>query len=182
MRLRLLDRLDARTAVFQDALRITVLAMVTLGIGLAINAVHPLGLPLSLAKVTRPGVPAWVWQRFGWVTVDQAWQATGREHKALLVDARDQADYAIAHARGAIALPYYEYSQYVRGFRASVAPDTPVMIYCYGAECGLAIRVGNRLVQAGYTKVYIVLGGWADWVKKHLPVDGHPQEATSGGH
>jgi len=46
----------------------------------------------------------------------------------------------------------------------------PLLLYCYGTDCGLASRVGKRLITYGYTDVTILRGGIDAWKAANLPL------------
>ena len=171
--MRFLGRTIAASRIWSDLARVLCLALVSLALGLGANAVHPRGLPLVLGEFGRPGVPAWVWEEVHFTDVHTAWEKSA-EGGTYLLDVRDSKDYVKSHARRAVNLPYREFDAQFPAFRARFGPDTRLYVYCYGAECGLAVRVANRLIQAGYTNVIAVKGGWAAWVTEKLPVEGTP--------
>ena len=157
--------------VIPDLARVLCLALASLALGLGVNTVHPRGLPLTLGEFGRPGVPAWVWEQDHFTDVRSTHEQSA-EGGTILLDVRDSKDYVKSHAQRAVSLPYREFDAQFPAFRARVGPDTRLLVYCYGAECGLAVRVANRLIQAGYTNVIAVKGGFAAWVTEKLPLEG----------
>jgi len=165
-----LSRFYARTGVLQDTWRIVIMAFSAFAIGLMINALHPQGLPLTLAEAKRPGIPLWVWEQFEFTDVNEAFETASRHENALLVDVRDRKDYEESHATGAISLPYHEFDGTYREFASRVPLDKCILLYCYGTDCGLSARVATRLVQRGYANVVIVKKGFDAWTAAGLPV------------
>ena len=60
---------------------------------------------------------------------------------------------------------------YYRKFVKSVSKDRPLLLYCYGTDCGLAARVGKRLITKGYMEVTILRRGIKAWKALNLPME-----------
>lgn len=74
------------------------------------------------------------------------------EKKAILIDVRDQEEYAKFHHRGAINCPYDEMEHWKRRFPRGKS----LILYCdYGSTSLMAAR---KLTKEGY-EVYTVVGG-----------------------
>jgi rhodanese-related sulfurtransferase len=158
-----------RSEIRTDVIRLATWAALALLLGASLNASRPGGLPLHPGPGQRAGVPTWVWQRLHFADVSAAHAETTRGG-AILVDVRDTRDYLQAHARGALSLPYRDYGRALPEFLARARPDSRLYLYCYGSECGLSMRVANRLIQSGFTDVTTVGGGFAAWQQAHLPI------------
>lgn len=86
---------------------------------------------------------------------------------ALLIDLRSSADYDKGHIRGARhLLP----SQIDAGAKELLKhKDSSVLIYC---QSGVnSVDVAERLLKAGYAKVYSLKGGIAAWLQDQLPLE-----------
>jgi rhodanese-related sulfurtransferase len=90
--------------------------------------------------------------------------ADGRKH--LLVDTREDNEWAAGHAAGALHLAK---GIIERDIEATV-PDksTPVVLYCGGGfRSALA---ADALQKMGYTNVISLDGGWRAWQQAGMPV------------
>ena len=91
--------------------------------------------------------------------------------EVLVIDTRDEPDFRKQHIPGAVSLPYHEFNQRYPHFAESVSEARPLLLYCYGTGCGLAARVGKRLITRGYTDVTILRGGIEAWKAGNLPLE-----------
>jgi rhodanese-related sulfurtransferase len=86
--------------------------------------------------------------------------------KLLLVDVREESEYAAGHVPGAMHLGK---GVMERDAEAKIPdPATEVILYCGGGfRSALA---ADNLQKMGYTNVVSMDGGWRDWTAKGLPV------------
>ena len=126
-------------------------------------------LPL-LTTEGQPGLPRWVASRFHGVDAQQAKRLV-ENPKVLVVDTRDTRDFRQEHIPGAISLPYHGFNEHYPQFAVSVPEDRPLLLYCYGSDCGLAARVAKRLITKGYTNVTILREGIEAWKAANLPLE-----------
>lgn len=94
---------------------------------------------------------------------------------ALLVDARDGALYADGHLPGARSLPFGEAEALLPEFRAQVAADRTLVLYCSGYGCPDSFDLGLLLLAEGYRDVRVFEGGFPEWRDAGLPVEGGGQ-------
>jgi rhodanese-related sulfurtransferase len=89
-----------------------------------------------------------------------------RDEKFLLVDVREESEYARDHLPGAIHLGK---GIIERDIETRVPdPDTPIVLYCGGGfRSALA---ADNLQKMGYTNVVSMDGGYREWSEKHLPL------------
>jgi rhodanese-related sulfurtransferase len=86
---------------------------------------------------------------------------------ALLIDLRPGADFDKGHIRGARHLTP---SQVDAGARELVKyKDSAVLIYCQNGIS--SVDVAEKLLKAGYAKVYSLKGGIAAWIQDQLPLE-----------
>jgi rhodanese-related sulfurtransferase len=87
--------------------------------------------------------------------------------KFLLVDVREESEYAAGHAVGAIHLGK---GVIERDIETKVPdPATPLVLYCGGGfRSALA---ADALQKMGYTNVISMEGGWRAWTQAGLPVE-----------
>jgi rhodanese-related sulfurtransferase len=87
--------------------------------------------------------------------------------KFILVDVREESEYAAGHAPGAV---HMSKGVIERDVEAKV-PDkgTPLVLYCGGGfRSALA---ADNLQKMGYTTVISMDGGWRGWTQAGLPVE-----------
>ena len=87
--------------------------------------------------------------------------------KPLLVDTREESEWAAGHAAGAV---HISKGVIERDIEAKV-PDkkTPMVLYCGGGfRSALA---AEALQKMGYTNVISLDGGWRAWQQSGLPVE-----------
>jgi rhodanese-related sulfurtransferase len=97
------------------------------------------------------------------------------EGAALIVDARDPAEFAEAHIPGAINVPYDSAASDPALLESVDSGGRPVIVYCGGGTCEISIKLADELFFAGHERVAVYMGGFPEWVEA-----GHPVE--SGGH
>ena len=156
-------------AILRELPRIAAIAAGSLVLSIVANAVHPMQLPLLTAE-GHPWLPRWVASRFHKVDAQEAMRLVDNP-RVLVVDTCDTRDFLRQHIPGAISLPYHGFDEHYRTFAKSVSKDRPLLLYCYGTGCGLAARVGKRLITKGYTEVTILRGGIEAWKAANLPLE-----------
>jgi rhodanese-related sulfurtransferase len=84
---------------------------------------------------------------------------------ARVVDARMPPAYHQGHLEGAINVPVSSTQEECLE-AASSFPDGPIVVYCQSTACRYAEKVAVKLVEGGYSNIYIFKGGWNEWVAK----------------
>jgi rhodanese-related sulfurtransferase len=98
------------------------------------------------------------------VTVDQA-RAWG--DSAIWVDARPDEEFAHDHVPGAFSLNEDHWNGLLPQFLPNWSPGKKVIVYCSAASCNAARDVAKRLRdEAQLTEVFVLQGGWEEWLKK----------------
>ena len=100
------------------------------------------------------------------VTIDEVKAKLDRKEKFLLIDVREESEYAADHLPGAVHLGK---GIIERDVEARV-PDqnTPMVLYCGGGfRSALA---ADNLQKMGYTNVESMDGGWKGWLAAGLPI------------
>lgn len=101
------------------------------------------------------------------ISLNQAYELY--KDKILFIDARDTVEFEEGHIAGAINLPYFYVEDFI--YRLNTVDKTdPIVTYCEGADCDMAIRLGDELFAKGYKKVFVFFGGWEEWEKTGYPV------------
>ena len=99
------------------------------------------------------------------VSVDQA-RAWGEN--VIWVDARPDADFGRDHVPGAISLNEDRWNELLPQFLAAWSPGKKVVVYCSAESCNAAREVAKRLRDEAQLKdVFVLQGGWEEWVKKN---------------
>lgn len=154
--------------------RVALIVLISVGVGLAWNAISPRGIPLhgqwsdTLGVVTptpEAGDGDATLQ-----TVEEARLLWGKG--AVFVDARNGESYAANHIKGAISLSVYEFDALFFDFIDAYAPDTLLVLYCSGRLCDESHRLGTMLKQEGYESVKIFADGLPAWIAAGLPIEG----------
>lgn len=106
------------------------------------------------------------------ITAEEAHERTGAEAEAVLLDVREQAEWAAGHAPGAVHAPLSELAS--GGRLPGAAEDRPVVTIC---RSGKRSREAAGLLAARGVDVVDVLGGMRAWMEAGLGVVG----GSSGG-
>ena len=122
------------------------------------------------AKAHNPGFLALVndaKSRVREINIDQYKEMLSRGEKHLLVDVREDSEFAAGHAAGALHLGK---GIIERDIESTVpARDTTLVLYCGGGfRSALA---GDALRQMGYSNVISLDGGWRAIQASGLPVE-----------
>jgi rhodanese-related sulfurtransferase len=99
-------------------------------------------------------------------TVDEMRARQAKGEKFLVVDVREESEWAAGHIPGAIHLGKGIIERDVEGKIPD--PTTPLVLYCGGGfRSALA---ADNLQKMGYSKVISMDGGMRGWKEKGLPV------------
>jgi rhodanese-related sulfurtransferase len=100
-------------------------------------------------------------------TVEDVRQRLGRGESFVLIDVREESEFAAGHLPGAVHIGK---GVIERDIEAKVPdPHTPLVLYCGGGfRSALA---ADALQKMGYTKVISMDGGWRAWTEQGLPVE-----------
>ena len=105
-------------------------------------------------------------QRIRETTVDDVKASLDRGEKFLLIDVREESEWAKGHVPSAIHLGK---GVIERDIEARVAdPAAPIVLYCGGGY--RSALAADNLQKMGYTNVLSMDGGWRGWREKGLPV------------
>jgi hydroxyacylglutathione hydrolase len=83
----------------------------------------------------------------------------------MLLDVRTAEEYAEGHIKGALLIPVQELQQRI----SEVPQDKQVYIYCRSGV--RSVRASKILVNAGYTRIENVQGGFMAWKDAGYPVE-----------
>jgi len=94
-------------------------------------------------------------------------QARSWGENAIWVDARPDEEFAHEHVPGAILLNEDHWNDLVGPFLATWSPDKKVVVYCSSQSCNASREVARRLRDEAQLKnVFVLEGGWEEWLKK----------------
>lgn len=91
------------------------------------------------------------------------WQQSDAEF--VLIDARDEVQYAREHIPGAINLPYVE----IRAGGLLPPRDQRVVVYCSSETCPISQYAYQALDQLGYQEIYDMRAGLQGWKDAGFP-------------
>ncbi|MFQ5810850.1 MAG: rhodanese-like domain-containing protein [Armatimonadota bacterium] len=143
-------------------LRAAAIGAIGAALGLLSNALHPMGLPLSLGDVEYVGTPLWVWDKVDQLDPEQA-HALWEDPSVVVVDARDSSEYSKSHIPRSINLPYHDFTATYPQVRDRLPRDGPILVYCHEEGCPLAMRVAKRLLQMDHQEPILLRGGIIAW-------------------
>jgi len=92
-------------------------------------------------------------------------------HAALFIDARDAAEYEAGHIPGAVRLTSPEANTDPERMKALPVQGRPIICYCEGGECEASKDLARTLIDAGYKKVLVYMGGFPEWSSAGQPVE-----------
>src|SRR5882724_7585350 len=100
------------------------------------------------------------------VSIDEVKARLDRAEKFLLVDVREESEYAKDHLPGAIHLGKGIIERDIEA--RAPDPNSPIVLYCGGGfRSALA---ADNLQKMGYTDVLSMDGGIREWREKSLPL------------
>ncbi|MBI1292960.1 sulfurtransferase [bacterium] len=101
------------------------------------------------------------------VNVEQTFAALKADPKAVLVDVREESEFAAGRVTGAVHMSKGVIERDVEKHYPD--PETPLYLYCGGGfRSALA---ADNLQKMGYKKVYSVAGGWRALVDSGAPIE-----------
>jgi rhodanese-related sulfurtransferase len=112
--------------------------------------------------------------RHAWRSVDLK-EAKRRydDHSTLFIDARAFLSYQRGTIPRSLNVPLRRFKRMGKWLPRD--PKAPLLVFCDGPQCGLAPKVADRLVKAGYTDVMVYLGGYPEWKRHNLPIMAAPR-------
>jgi len=100
---------------------------------------------------------------------------------AILIDTRVASEYAEAHIKGAVNIPYREKSVKAANYDASqdqfdltklpADKGAAVVMYCNGPECWKSLKASAVAVKAGYTNIHWYRLGIPEWKSAGKPTE-----------
>lgn len=122
-------------------------------------------LLLSTFLLIQPGVAQGL--DYTNVSVQQAKHMTKHSSNLLILDVRNESEYALGHLYDAVSMPLHELENRLGELETS--HHTKVLVYCSaGDRSSLACQI---LANNGFTKVYDMEGGIVAWMDANYPID-----------
>ena len=141
---------------------ILLLAIVT---ALVFNFIRDVPLPLSISWIKGEGISQ---GKIQYISADRA-LAYLLSNEAIFVDARSPAQYKNGHIKGALNIPFQRLDEYYEVIDERIPSNKMIITYCEGGECELSTMLARELLQMGYSNIWVLDGGWSQWVKQGLP-------------
>ena len=91
--------------------------------------------------------------------------------KGPLLDARPALEYEKGHIPGAQSCPVYDLDSYLPQVLKKIPLDSPILVYCNGADCEDSRFLAESLREAGYRRLYVYLGGYSEWLMEGMKVE-----------
>ena len=101
------------------------------------------------------------------LTIDEYRARLGRGERCILVDTREDHEWAAGHLPGAIHLSKGIIERDIEG--AFADKGTPLLCYCGGGF--RSVLVCDNLLKMGYTNALSLEGGFRGWAGRGLPVE-----------
>ena len=102
------------------------------------------------------------------ITVDQVRQQQSAGDPPILIDVREESEFAASHAAGAKHLGKGVIERDIEA--AYPALDAKLVLYCGGGY--RSALAADALQKMGYTNVYSLAGGWRAWNDADMAVEG----------
>jgi rhodanese-related sulfurtransferase len=145
-----------------------VLIVVVVGVAaLVVNFARKNGLPMVAAEDAFR-----VKTNAEFITPDDAWKLF-EAGNALFLDARDPGLFGPEHIEGALCVVPSEAA--VDSLAWMAPADPQVITYASKATQRQAGVLADKLLEAGFKRVYVLLNGIEAWKEKGLPVEGRVQ-------
>ena len=84
---------------------------------------------------------------------------------SILFDARVPEQYEAGHLPRARNLPVGEVDQRLVAYASLLTMQTPILVYCGGADCLDALELAVKLREFGFQDLTLYPGGFAEWTE-----------------
>lgn len=98
------------------------------------------------------------------VPVDEIKRAIDQKQKLVIIDARPESDWRVAHIAGAVSIPHYQLQRL-----AEIPKDAWVVAYC-ACPHHLSGVVVDTLQHRGYTHAMVLDEGIFEWERRGYPI------------
>ncbi len=100
-------------------------------------------------------------------TVDDVKRDTAAGAEFVLVDTREESEWAAGHAAGALHLGKGIIERDIEGAVPEISKK--IVLYCGGGY--RSALAADALQKMGYTNVYSLAGGWRAWKEAEMPIE-----------
>jgi len=163
----------------RDLVLVVLLAVASLGVGLAINHYSSQPLPLvyqtpeqrfDAELTTLVAAPPFKIAPAATIGLPE-FRTIVDAKRALILDARPSLFFAAGHVPGALNLSRQDFARDYRRLTPTLkaARDQPIVVYCAGGDCHDSRLVANALLTLGFSNVSVFTGGWEAWSAAKLP-------------
>ena len=87
----------------------------------------------------------------------------------IFVDARDLEYFQEGHISGAWNSD--NFSEFIFKLDSLQGKGESIVTYCDGDECGSSEDLAYDLQDAGFTKLFVFVGGWSEWNQAELSIE-----------
>ncbi len=150
--------------------QILTLIGVSVLVAIAVNLIHPEGLPWVEDWASRVEAQA-VHEEVALVQLSDMLKFM-RDGSRLFVDAQPAEKYARAHLPGALSLPFDTLDDQSAEVAEVLASDQPTVFYCSGPECDDSLLLAVHLRELGCKDVAVFIGGMELWQSELLITEG----------
>jgi rhodanese-related sulfurtransferase len=137
------------------------------------SAIRQMALLMVLALLPAAGEAIYFRDKISWGSPDLPSESVDVDlakswgDQAMWVDSRPDNEFEQEHVPGAILLNEDRWNELLPQFLAQCSPEKKVVVYCSTKSCNLAREVAKRLREEAQLKdVYVLKGGWEEWLKK----------------
>ena len=156
------------TRRLQISLRMLALILASVAAASVVNAFSPRGIQWTgkatfsvQAKAAEHGLDLVSLQRMQSIVQDGRW---------IILDARPESQYTLAHIPGTLPVPRVEMAERLMELQMLLMADQPVVVYCGGRTCDDSLTVAKAIQQQGLKQVVVFEGGMAAWLDAGLQV------------
>ena len=83
------------------------------------------------------------------------------QHKALIIDIRDEESYYKGNILGAVNYSYKDIIKLIKESHTKEEINRDIVIYCYHGNSSR--KVASFLSENGFNNIYSLIGGFSDW-------------------
>ncbi|NLB64849.1 MAG: rhodanese-like domain-containing protein [Lentisphaerae bacterium] len=138
-------------------------------LGLAVNTLRPEATRLPWKSAWDRHIETLAFRANIPVTFLQGVRDAVADPATIVLDARALDEYLEAHLPGARPLPLLEVEQRLIEYVQLLTFETPILVYCGGADCDDALELAKRLRDYGFLHLTLYPGGLAEWVEYDGP-------------
>lgn len=168
----------SRVSICHDFFGVTLLAVVSLAVGLIWNDIHGPAIPLvyqtpqqRLAITLTKLVNAPPFQVSELQTIGlHEFRSLADSKRTLILDARAAPFYRQGHVPGALNLAREDFAHDYQALPPALKADRdrPIVVYCSGGSCHDSKLVASALLSLGFSNVRVFTGGWEEWTQAGL--------------